>query len=97
MYKNENDNLMIPVAKVSRGLGYKVKWNPQNNTITLDGGKVATITINSKKYSTPNSTITLKDEAKIINGTTFVPVDFFKKLLELNVDINSEGMLNIYK
>lgn len=49
MYKNENDNLMIPVAKVSRGLGYKVKWNPQNNTITLDGGKVATITINSKK------------------------------------------------
>ena len=95
MYVTKNGTLMIPVAKVSKSLGYKVKWDPQKNTVTLDAGKTSTISIGKNQYAFSKALVFLEEEAVVINGTAFVPVSYFEKVLNLEVKINAEGMLTI--
>lgn len=95
MYVTKNGTLMIPVAKVSKSLGYKVKWDPQKNAVTLDAGKTSTISIGKNQYAFSKALVFLEEEAVVINGTAFVPVSYFEKVLNLEVKINAEGMLTI--
>lgn len=95
MYKTKNGNIMIPVSKVARALGYKVKWNPKENTVTLDEGKVSTIYLGSDKYAFSRALIKLEEEAITINGTTFVPISFFEELLGYEIYVDDNGLLNI--
>lgn len=97
MYKSEKGNLMIPVSKVSKALGYKVKWNPQNNSITLDEGKVSIISIGKNSYGYMKSSLKLEEKAINNCGTAFVPVNYFEDVLKLKVTVGSNGILNISK
>lgn len=95
MFKTEKGNLMIPVAKVAKALGYKVKWNPQNKTVTLNEGKISIISIDKNTYGYAKSLITLEEPAVLKQGTTFVPINYFDEVLKLSVSVNEDGMFCI--
>lgn len=65
------------------------------NTVTLDAGKTSTISIGKNQYAFSKALVFLEEEAVVINGTAFVPVSYFEKVLNLEVKINAEGMLTI--
>ena len=95
MYINKNGTLMMPVATVSKSLGYTIKWNSRNKTVTLDGKNTSSFIIGQDKYECSKSSTYLAEKSVIIDGTTFVPVDYFEKVLKLNVSINVDGTLTI--
>lgn len=97
VYINKNGTLMIPVAIVSRTLGYTVKWNSKTKTITLDldGDKTSTVTIGKNQYAYSKSSFYLAESSIVIDGITFVPIDYFEKVLKLNVSVNVDGVLTI--
>lgn len=95
MYINKNGTLMIPVATVSKSLGYTIKWNSRSKTVTLDGKNTSSFIIGQDKYEYSKSSTYLAEKSVVIDGTTFVPVDYFEKVLKLNVSVNVDGTLTI--
>lgn len=97
MYRTENGVLMIPVRKVSEKLGYEVKWNPQNKIVTLNGGEISVIFVGKYTYKNYETIVELEEVATINNGTVFVPISYFEKVLGLKIEVNNDGMLIINK
>ena len=88
--KNEN-TVMLPLRVIAESLGYNIIWHEENNTADLKkGSHIITVTIGSKEYSRDNSSIQLDYVPEMVNGTTLVPVEFFTKVMKLNVEVSSK-------
>lgn len=96
MYINENGVLMIPLRKVANKLDYKVKWNPQDYSVTMNiAGDISTVFVGKYTNGHFNTTLEVNNTATIKNGTVFVPITYFEQELKLQVKVNSDGMLKI--
>lgn len=96
MYINENGVLMLPLRKAANKLGYKVKWNPQDFSVTLNiNGKISTVFIDEYDHGHFNTVLRLNKSAEIKSGTVFVPITYFENELELQIKVNSDGILII--
>lgn len=95
MYKTEDGTIMIPIGKVAKKLGYKVKWNPREKTVTIDSGIESIISIGDYNYGHLKLMFKLEEAATIEKGTVFVPISYLEQVLELKVEVDSNGVLTI--
>lgn len=70
--------------------GVELEWDGVNRVITMDNpnpalpGEIITIRINSGEFYAGGRSVTLSDPATIIEGGTFVPINFFREVLGFN-------------
>ncbi len=73
----ENGSTLVSVREIFQALGVKIDWNAKTNTITANKAKTKVIIkIGSKKVYKNNSAINLSVPAKIVKGSTMVPLRF---------------------
>jgi hypothetical protein len=91
-----NGNVMIPLRETLETLGYEVKWN--NDTYQVDIHKLnqwTSIKINENKYfKNKMAHQPLSHAPVIIDGSTYVPVEFLNVILDLGLSID-DGNLTI--
>lgn len=96
MYFSDNGNLMMPLSEAVKELGYKVDWNGETRIVTLTKGNSTTkVSLMKNIYNHNKATIILDEEARSVEGTTYVPGKFFEDVLELEVLVEKTGTLNI--
>jgi len=83
-YIDENGITMLPVRAISEALGYDVSWNNQERSVNIGNNTVFKIGINSYTNSQSQSK-TLETAPIIKNDRSFVPLSFFKEILNVKV------------
>lgn len=81
----ENGRTLVPLRFVSTSLGYDVKWNGKDRTVTLSVGDtriVYTIDSTAVRVTAADRTTTIHSDvpARIKDGRTFVPIRILSEL-----------------
>ena len=81
---NINGLAYLPLRSVTDALGYKLTWNAFTKSIDLqkESTKV-TLQIGSKGYWKNTERIVLENVPRIVDGKTFVPLEFFNNVMVL--------------
>lgn len=86
----ENGTTLVPMRDIFEALNASVEWNAETKTISVySNDDIMYITINSDTALVNDETYTLDAPAKIIEGTTFVPLRFISEQLGLKIDFDS--------
>ncbi|NLU44722.1 MAG: hypothetical protein GXX11_07630 [Acholeplasmataceae bacterium] len=85
---NINGLAYLPLRSVTDALGYKLTWNAFTKSIDLqkESTKV-TLQIGSKGYWKNTERIVLENVPRIVDGKTFVPLEFFNNVMDEKVNI----------
>ena len=84
----KDGKVYLPLREICEKLGYKVEWNNENKAIMIHKGpRTANVIIGSHEYAKMKMRVQLDEVPQIINGKTFVPVDFFDDVLDLEVEV----------
>ena len=93
-YTNNNGVVMVPLRSVADALGFEVVWEGKSETIRV--GMAATLTMGKDYYTFAKmAPIKLGTTPELIKGTTFVPLDFFTEVLQMDQAEVSEGQIVI--
>ncbi len=80
--------IYLPARDVCQALGYKVTW--QNNTVTLEKNFVLVDFMpTSNVFVKDYEPMIIQQSAKVIDGKTYLPLEFFTKVLGLKVKVNN--------
>ncbi|MCU6791047.1 stalk domain-containing protein [Paenibacillus sp. WQ 127069] len=92
----DNDSTLLPVRFVSENLGVQVTWDADTQTATLtgSGGSKITITVDSMQMKMNEAIVDLPVSAKIINGSTYLPLRVLCEALGKKVSF-SDGVIII--
>jgi len=89
-----NDNLMVPLRDTLESLDYEVIWN--NDTRSVEIMKLnqwTSIRIDNNSYfKNKMAHQPLSHAPIIINGSTYVPVEFFNAILDLGLSVDSGNL-----
>ncbi|MEG1001319.1 MAG: stalk domain-containing protein [Cellulosilyticaceae bacterium] len=93
-----NTQSLVPIRTVGESLGYKVIWDTQTKSVTIkDGDSDTTLSLGSTSCKLPNqSTITLSEPPKLVDGSLVVSAEFWSQAFHLDVKI-TDGNLTITK
>ncbi len=69
---------MIPLRAAAEAMGYEVTWNGTDRSVSL--GSSIRLKIGEDSFSVDGATVKMSEASLIIDGRTFVPVDFFDSL-----------------
>lgn len=84
VYINENGVVMVPIRAISEVLGYEIIWNNEQRSITV--GKDISLSIGDYNYIISEGNSVVLETSPIINeGSTYVPLSFFKDIVEINI------------
>lgn len=81
-YIDQNGITMLPVRAISESLGYEVSWNNQDRSVIIGNNTVFKIGVNSY-INSQNQSKTLEAAPIIKNDRSFVPLSFFKEILNV--------------
>lgn len=84
----ENSRTLVPIRFVSEALGYQVKWNEKERSVTITDSKLGTVVlfIDKQAYKV-NGENKISDVAPMIrHDRTFVPLRFVAESFDFNVD-----------
>ena len=84
---NRNDTILLPLRVIAEALGYKIDWNINDGAI-IEGGFIKN-GVNSY-WSTGKEPVSLVPPV-VIDGTTYVPLSYFKDILDENVSLGTVG------
>ncbi len=82
-----NDNYLVPLRVIAETLGYKVDWNKEDGAIVAGG----LIKEGSAEYWKDGKEPIEMIMPVVINGVTYVPIDYFTVVLEENVGFDIKG------
>ena len=74
---------MVPLRVIAEALGFDVKWDSKLQSIILRKGISLTIGEDNYIYM-KTAPIQLGIASEIVNGRTFVPLSYFKKVIRMN-------------
>lgn len=85
---------MVPLRELTEGLGYKVIWNGSSKSIELiKGAAYITIDTRSNAYTfARRAPEALTKGASVIDGKTYVPVDFIENYLNAGAFSGENGL-----
>lgn len=85
-----NSRTLVPIRPIAEGLGFKVDWNNQTQTVSIvKSPSTVNLVINQKTAKRNGQAINLDTPAQIINGRTMVPVRFIAEALNYQVNWNA--------
>ena len=84
VYINDEEVVMVPIRAISEALGYEVIWNNEQQCIMV--GKDISLKIGDYKYNiSEGNSVELKTSPILKDGYTYVPLNFFKDIVNINV------------
>lgn len=92
-YTDEQGTVMVPLRAIAEALGYKVTWHNETRTITL--GEDISLTIGKDLYIKGDDSLSLGTAPELVGDKTFVPLSFFKKVVQMNNAYVFEGQIVI--
>lgn len=96
LYKNEEGVMMIPLRQISEALGYEVIWNNEERSVELlKGPQWSLVTIGKDQYNFARMLIELGTPPEIKTSTSYVPFNFLREVLRVDVDITKDGIVEI--
>lgn len=90
-FRGENDAVLVPVRAIAEALGAEVRWNGETQAVNV--GENAAFVIGSKTCWAYESDIELEAAPVLKDGLSYVPVEFFQKVLPLRVASVYEGRI----
>ncbi|MFZ5899578.1 MAG: phosphate ABC transporter substrate-binding protein PstS family protein [Bacillota bacterium] len=86
----EQGRVLVPMRGVFEALEASVSWDSKTQTVTAKKDSIAIILKAGQKSATvSNRTVTLDVPAKVISGTTYVPMRFVSEALGATVNWNA--------
>jgi hypothetical protein len=83
-YVNEKGTVMVPIRAIAEALGYDVIWNNEQRSIEL-GNKGISFKIGEDSYLyLKTAPIQLGTAPEIKEGSTYVPISYFRDVLRMN-------------
>lgn len=82
-YISDFGNVMVPVRAIAEAMGYEVKWNNEDRSVAI--GESISFKLNEKNFKSNESVITLEEPSVLNNELTYVPLSFFKEVININV------------
>lgn len=83
----ENGRTLVPMRSIFEALGAEVSWEEDTQTVTAEGsGHKVELQIDQTTARRDGQEISLEVPAKIINGSTVVPVRFIAESMDCRVD-----------
>lgn len=80
-FKATNGAVMLPVRAITQALGMKVEWKGETKTVTV--GENVSFAIENKTYQAYGLDIALETAPVLKDGLTYVPMEFFERVLPL--------------
>ncbi len=80
-----NNRTLVPIRMIAESLGYDVKWNSENNTAVIDGGRII-LYIGTNKAVIDGKERTLDVASTIENNRTMVPLRVIAETFGCTVD-----------
>lgn len=82
------NKIYLPLREIIEILGYQVNWDGKNHLVMLlKGAEYVEVMIGNNDYQKGEMWLKLTDVPQIVDGKTVVPIDFFDKVLGLNVQL----------
>ncbi|KNF09711.1 copper amine oxidase domain-containing protein [Gottschalkia purinilytica] len=82
-YKNKDGNVMVPLRAIAEALNVDVSWNNELHSVML--GKGISLKIGEDNYTyMKTAPIQLGIAPELVMRTTFVPLNFFEKVMRMN-------------
>jgi hypothetical protein len=93
-YNDEQGTVMVPLRAVAEALGFDVKWDNKLQSVMV--GKAISLKIGEDNYLyAKTAPIKLGTAPALVNGTTFVPLSFFKEVAKVSNAYVFEGQIDI--
>ena len=90
----ENGRTLVPLRAIFEALGAEVKWNSKTQTVTAIRGDITIVlTIGSSILTKNDIKIRLDVPAKLINGSTMIPVRAIAESFGSKVDWNANSRM----
>ena len=83
-YNSEDNHVMVPLRAIAEALGFNVAWNGEMQLVML--GDSFTVTIGKDAYidMSRDEPIALGAAPELVEGRTFVPLQFFREVIPMN-------------
>lgn len=81
--KEVNGIRMLPIRVIAENLGYTVEWDNDTQGVTvIKEAKSFTMNIDNETYGFNKSIVKYSSAPKLIDGSTYVPIDFINNLFD---------------
>ena len=93
-FQTEDGTLMVPLRAIVEKLGYDVNWDSATRSVRL-GVAIHLWIGNTEVHFGRRAPQNISTAPVVVNATTFVPLDFFRNVLDLPNAIAFEGRIEI--
>lgn len=83
-YYNRDKKVMVPLRAIGEALGFNVGWDAERKLVMLGDSFTASIGKDAYVNMKFDESISLGAVPELIDGRTFVPLDFFRKVIPMN-------------
>jgi len=94
VFDNEDGIVMVPLRAVAEALGYKVTWDAVLGGVRL-GVAIHLWPGSTEVHVSKMAPINISAAPVVIGNTTYVPLEFFRKVLEVTDAFAFEGRIDI--
>jgi len=94
-FQTEDGIVMVPVRAVAEALGYDVNWDHEAKSVRL-GAAIHLWIGNDEVHFGRMAPIIISTAPQIVDGSTYVPLDFFRTVLGLPNAFAFEGQIEIH-
>ncbi len=93
-YLNKDRIEMVPLRAIAEAIGFEVEWDGETQGISL--GKNISLKIGEDRYDyTKKIPVKLGTAPELVDSTTYVPLRFFKEIVDMNNAYIFEGQIVI--
>ena len=95
VYQNADGIVMVPLRAVAEALGYDVNWDSNMRSVRL--GVAVNLWVDKTEVHVGRmAPITLSTAPQLVDGSVFVPLEFFKSALAMTNAFAFEGQIEIH-
>jgi len=88
-YKNKDGIYMLPIRAISEALGYTVQWTSEDKRVDIfKESESYNLNIGRKECFKQNKLLMLENEPELINGVTYVSIEFLMEVMDLEIIID---------
>ena len=94
-FQTEDGIVMVPIRAIAQALGYEVNWDGATRSVRL-GVAIHLWIGNTEAHVGRMAPINISTAPQIVNGSTYVPLDFFRNVLGVPNAFAFEGQIEIH-